>query len=172
MLPIPALTPLKLYIIAGALVALIVGEFFFVRDIYVTACDAKVLKIKSDHDEAIKKFKDEVRVKENKLGEVKHELEVQNVESKKKISETHTYYTNRIARDGLRDPGRKTPATGLPADPVVPGCPERPKCDTRLSEEASGFLLTLTREADEMKSDYATCYSWMTKVKQVLQAKP
>lgn len=172
-----SVAPYKIYIIIGALLALMVGEFFFVKDIYVTAGQVEIAKLKNEQLEAISKNKDRIRSTETTLAAAKLELENENVANKRKISEIHTYYTNLVKRDGLRDPGRKTACDSVPGNPGANGGDQGSGENARLSEEASGFLLELTREADEMKADYTTCYKWKTRASEALknfnnQAKP
>lgn len=166
-------TQYKIYIILAALVALVAGEFFFVRDIYTTKCDVKVQAINEKNLKDTNANLERVRLIEKDLATTKDELEKSNVERKKKVSELHTYYTDYIAKHGLRDPGRKPsePAPAVPGNPGAAGNDAGSCNDSRLSDQASGFLLGLTKEANEVKEDYKTCYEWAEKVREALKNK-
>jgi hypothetical protein len=161
----------KIYIIIAALAALVAGEFFAVRSHYVTQCEVKIKTINEKNLKDQNTNLEKIRIIEKDLANTKDELERTNVERKKKIADLHAYYADYIAKHGLRDPGRKT----NPTAPAVPGSSgaasdNAGSCeDQRLSDQAGGFLLELTREADEVKADYQTCYEWAEKVRKALK---
>ena len=166
------LTPYKMYVIAGALVALVVGEFFFVRDIYVTKWKLEITTIRAENEQAAKEHLEKIRITEADLAAAKLQLENDNVVNKKKIADVNAVHAKYVAEHGLRDPGRKAPAGNVSCNPGSVVSNPGPVENARLSEEASGFLLALTREADEMKADFQTCYAWKNKVMQILKKAP
>ncbi|UAW07567.1 hypothetical protein AIIMSPlu_005 [Pseudomonas phage AIIMS-Plu-RaNi] len=71
----------------------------------------------------------------------------------------------RLARElgGLRDPGHRPAArcAAAPAEAGGAGGAPDPASDGRLSDEATEFLLTEARRADEVANWAGTCWRWL-----------
>lgn len=155
--------------VAIAGVVLLMGvEAYFVRDYYVMQGEAKVAKINSDNQQAQIEHLGKIRTTESALLATKTQLEKNNVEYKKTISANHTYYTDYIAKHGLRDPGSKTPAGSVPCSAGDVSCATRPSENNLISRETGKFLFDLAAEADALRIDYGTCMEWAAKAKLIL----
>lgn len=152
--------------VAIAGVVLLMGvEAYFVRDYYVMQGEAKVAKINSDNQQAQIDRDKLIKKEEAKAQAVKDKLEKDNVQAKKDIAAANNRYAAYVRAHGLRDPGSKTPGEQLPSDSGTASCSNsQPATDGKLSEQASDFLLALTRSADDLAADYKTCRDWAIKM--------
>lgn len=164
----PIFDKYKFYIIAGALIALVVGEFFFVRDIYVTKHDLAIAKIERDNAIARNDVIEKLRVVEHKLETTKSELEATNAKSKEEIERLDSVHREYVRVNKLRDPGKSATPKPISCDSGTANVTTEPEDDTALSSSSSEFLLDLTKEADKLRTDYATCMDWVDTVKNLV----
>ena len=163
----------KAYIMAALFVAVLVAQFIYVRGVYVNEGDARVQAVELMYQTLQAQAAAALHAKENQLAELNQQMETQNVNAKRKVEEANRRYSNYVSTHGLRDPG--TAPVSRPGANTSAGSANNTQgaqCNRELSKEASGFLLELTREADELKEDYATCINWTNQVKSTLGAKP
>lgn len=162
----------KTYFLIAAVVFVLGSEFVYVRGVYVNEGNAKVAALKADYDARAAKLAEELHAKEQKLNEVNQELEKQNVDAKKKIDAANKRYAQYVAAHGLRDPGVQTRPGAAEGGNSGTSGESSGSCQNReLSVEASGFLLGITKEADELAADYKTCYDWATKVREIMRSR-
>lgn len=167
-----SLSVYRAYIIMAAIVAVLACEFVYVRDVYTQQGEARYNELHAQYDALAAEMKIELQNKELALANANQELERKNADSKRKIDEANRRYVDLAKSRGLWDPGTtpmRTP-NGVPNSGSTAGA-EGSKCDRELSAEAGGFLLTITKEADELKADYATCMSWVSKTREILKQK-
>ncbi len=158
----------KLYIIIAAIVALVVGEFFFVRDIYVTKMELTISKINLESERVKGENLQTIIKKNEEIASIKSELEKQNVKSKEEIDKINSDHLAYVRKYGLRDPGKPAVSNPVPKDPGSTCYSTGPRDDSRLSDSSSEFILTLTHEANKLRIDYKTCMDWMDQVKRLM----
>lgn len=155
----------KTYIMVAALIAVLVAEFVYVRGVYVNEGTARVVELQAKFDRAVAASQAELFVKERALFETNHQLEKQNVMSKQAIDAANKRHTDYVATHGLRDPGVRAATSNHTNNSSIGTSKSPESCNSgELSVEASGFLLELTKEADELAQDYATCMQWTQEV--------
>lgn len=100
---------------------------------------------------------------ERAQNELSTKLEVSHVEAGKKLDAVLIDNRKLSAQlGGLRDPGRRTscPST-VPASSATTGRAQDTTTDSRLSNEASDFLLEFARDADRAAEYAQTCHGWV-----------
>lgn len=108
---------------------------------------------------------------ERAQNELSTQLEVQHVESQKQLDNVLADNRKLSAKlGGLRDPGRRAScSSAVPASTTTTGRAQDTTTDSRLSNEASGFLLEFARDADRAAEYANTCHNW---VEQIGKEKP
>lgn len=96
-----------------------------------------------------------------------NQIEVQHVQSTKQL-DAALADNRRLARElgGLRDPGRRTSGEcSVPTGSGATGVAAAGTAESRLSDEASEFLLEFARQADTAAQYAATCHQWIKELK-------
>lgn len=127
-------------------------------------------KVEAQKVEAAKQLQvatEQVIATERKHNEIATKLEIQNADKQTQLDKALS--DNRrlaVQLGGLRDPGRRAscPST-VPANSGAAKQPETQASDSRLSAEASEFLLEFARDADRAAQYANTCYEWIKQVK-------
>lgn len=159
-------------IIIAALIAVLATEFVYVRGVYVKEGEAKVQAVQLEYQQRDADMASQLHAKETELANLNQQLEKQNANAKRKVEEANRRYTDLVNSRGLWDPGTTPmPHASSGGNSGASSNAEGPQCNREFSKEASGFLLSITREADELKEDYATCMEWASKARAILKSK-
>lgn len=159
---------LKNIIIAGA-VGLLIGSLsagFYVRSVVNDKWNAKIAQQKIEAAAQLQKATIKVLETERKFAKLSTELEVQNEISKNRLEAvTDTNRRLAVANGGLRDPGRRAGCScPLPGNAGATSSAQSQTTGAQLSTEATEFLLTLTKEADDAAVYAQTCHNWIEEI--------
>lgn len=162
----------------AALAAFIAGASasWYITSTYKDAqCAAQVESARAVIAETAQKATEVALAKERAAQQQLSTLEVQHATVQQTLTKI-TRDNRRLATElgGLRDPGRQSSHSAVPATAPVPGQPES-ATDTsaRLSAEATAFLLEFAEHADAAASYAASCRDWASVVTgEVVQDKP
>ena len=162
----------KKILILIAFIAVLAGEYFYVKHQSNQECQMKLQLLQNEFDKKVAAAQQELHNKEMQLNDMTIKLEKQNVEAKKQIQTINRKYAEYVkSHGGLRDPGKPNSSTNTNGNSNSTPATQSAESagDRKLSDEATKFLLDLTAEADELKADYSTCYEWANKVQEILK---
>lgn len=163
-----AIRDMILAFVLGALLAT-AGTWRLTRNYVDGQWRAEVSKQKSEAAKQLQEAADKVLTAERKASALSTEIGVKDEIQRRELDAIGRENRRLVTElGGLRDPGRR-PSCGGPATPTaVATAPAGATADpANLSDEASEFLLELTRDADEVARYAATCHQWIKGLKDV-----
>jgi len=122
---------------------------------------------KKEAAETLQAETEKVLAAERKNTELNNQLEKTHAEQSRKI-ESALADNRRLARElgGLRDPGRRQSCPSTVSASTGAAQQSAPEAaDSRLSAEATEFLLEFARDADRAAQYANTCYEWIQQIK-------
>ena len=104
---------------------------------------------------------------ERKHNAIATQLEIQNANKQTQLDKVQSDNRRLAAQlGGLRDPGRRQSCSStLPANSGTTQQPAPEAADSRLSAEATEFLLEFARDADRAAQYANSCYEWIQQIK-------
>ncbi len=104
---------------------------------------------------------------ERKHNAIATQLEIQNANKQTQLDKVQSDNRRLAAQlGGLRDPGRRQSCpSALPANSGASQQPATETADSRLSAEATEFLLEFARDADRAAQYANSCYEWIQQIK-------
>lgn len=166
---------LKLEIVVVAAILLVGATFGATRSFYVYKHKAEIAQINANTAEKLADHQKKVTDSQDRLYVAKSDLEKLYAKSKSDIQTLNNKHAAWIRANGLRDPGRvakQQDPTELPQNPGSTSSCNEPATDGKLSEQASEFLLSEAKRADEVVAAYNVCKAWVYKVRSDSQLIP
>ncbi len=123
---------------------------------------ASIEKQKVEAAKQLKDATDRALAAERLQNDLSTKLEILHVETNKKLNGVLSDNRKLSAElGGLRDPGRRSSCTNtVSSNSSAPSNPKDTTSDSRLSDEASNFLLEFARDADSAAEYAKTCHDW------------
>jgi hypothetical protein len=142
------------------------GSWWVTSDYYQAKYDAAVARQKAEATKVLQEATERAIAAERINNKLAQTLEVSHAQNREKLDAALTD-NRKLARElgGLRDPGyREGSSCTMPATTSGPGIALRQPSTSRLSAEATEFLLDFARDADRVAEYANLCHSWVEKL--------